>query len=125
MGCHVLVDGLVAATYTDTTMDVISVGTRSLGISEQVLAEFCRRNQIWELAVFGSILRADFDDKTSDIDVLVEFEPEAVIGFIALARIQDELTNLIGRPVDLVSRAGLKPLIREQILTDAITLYAN
>lgn len=99
--------------------------TLALSISAETLAEFCTRNQIRELAVFGSILRPDFDARTSDIDVLVEFEPDAVIGFIALARIQRELGELLSRPVDLVPKAGLKPLIRDEILADATTLYAN
>ena len=106
-------------------MDENTADIGLLGVSRQALSEFCRRNQIRELAVFGSILRADFEPATSDVDILVEFELDAVIGFIALARIQRELTELLGRPVDLVPKAGLKPLIRDQVLTDATTLYAN
>ena len=60
----------------------------------------------------------------SDIDVLVEFEPEAQVGFIALSRIQREFSELLQRPVDLVPKEGLKPKIREDILSSAEALYA-
>ena len=100
------------------------VSSASLHVSDQALAEFCQRNQIRELALFGSFLRHDFGP-TSDIDVLVEFEPDAEVGFLTLARLQRELTDLLGRPVDLVPKAGLKPMSRDQVLADAATVYAN
>jgi predicted nucleotidyltransferase len=58
------------------------------------------------------------------VDVLVEFEPDAQVGFIALSQMQRELTGILQRPVDLVPRAGLKPGIREAVLSSAETLYA-
>ena len=106
-------------------MDRKTANTALLGISEEKSSEFCRDNQIRELALFGSILRADFDAATSDIDILVEFEPDATIGFLALARVQRELGELLGRSVDLVPKSGLKPLIRDDVLSSTTTLYAN
>ncbi len=88
------------------------------------LATFCQQNQISTLSLFGSAAKGDFTDK-SDIDLLVEFESDAKIGFLALARMQRELTDLFQRPVDLVPRNGLKPIIREQILSQAELLYAH
>ncbi len=88
------------------------------------LAEFCRRNRIRRLSLFGSVLRDDFRPD-SDVDVLVEFEPESVVGFMALSRMQRELAQLLGRPVDLVPRIGLKPVIRESVLASALDVYAN
>jgi predicted nucleotidyltransferase len=93
-------------------------------ISIDEVAEFCRRHRIQRLAVFGSVLGEDFGPN-SDVDVLVDFEPEARVGFIALSQMQRELSAMFDRPVDLVPRAGLKPAIRETVLTSAETLYAT
>jgi predicted nucleotidyltransferase len=60
----------------------------------------------------------------SDIDLLVTFEPEARVGFLALARMQRELEELLGRKVDLVPKGGLKPAIRDAVLATARVLYA-
>ena len=92
-------------------------------ISRDEIAAFCRRYQIRELALFGSVLREDFG-ADSDVDVLIEFEPSARIGLIALARIQRELSALLRRPVDLVTRDGLKPLIKQSIVDSAEVIYA-
>ena len=92
-------------------------------VPEERIAEFCRRNHIRSLALFGSALREDFHPG-SDVDLLVEFEPEAHVGFLALSRMQRELSSLLGRPVDLVPRDGLKPVLREDVLSNAEVLYA-
>jgi predicted nucleotidyltransferase len=92
-------------------------------IPDQELADVCRRHHVRQLALFGSVLRDDFRPD-SDIDVLVEFEPQAHIGFLALSRLQRELAALLQRPVDVVPRDGLKPLIREEVLSSAEVLYA-
>jgi predicted nucleotidyltransferase len=92
-------------------------------IPRDQLADFCRRHHIRRLALFGSVLREDFRPD-SDVDVLVAFEPEAQVGFMALGRMKRELSALFQRPVDLVPQEGLKPIIREVILTSAEELYA-
>ena len=92
-------------------------------VPQDRIADFCRRNQIRRLEVFGSVLREDFGPN-SDVDVLVEFEPEAQVGFIALSRMRRELGELLQRPVDLVPRGGLKPRIREAVLSSAEVVYA-
>ena len=92
-------------------------------IPDQELADVCRRHHVRRLALFGSVLRDDFRPD-SDVDVLVEFEPQAHIGFVALGRLQRELAALLQRPVDVVPRDGLKPLIRDQVLSSAEVLYA-
>ena len=76
-------------------------------IHKDKLADFCRRHPIRSLSIFGSVLREDFHTD-SDVDVLVEFEPEAQVGFIALSRMQRELSALLQRPVDLVPKEGVK-----------------
>jgi predicted nucleotidyltransferase len=83
----------------------------------------CQRYRVRELALFGSALRDDFD-AGSDVDLLVEFEPEAQVGFMTLARMQRELSAILHRQVDLVPKGGLKPRIRQAVLSSAEVLYA-
>lgn len=68
--------------------------------------------------------REDFGPQ-SDVDVLVEFEPDAAVGFLTLSRLARELAEILGRPVDLVPRAGLKPAIRDAILRQEQIIYAT
>ena len=93
-------------------------------ISDEELERFCQANQIRHLAVFGSQVTGH-SRPDSDVDLLVEFDPDAKIGFLALARIQRELTDLFQKPVDLVPRNGLKAILREQVLAEAVEIYAN
>jgi predicted nucleotidyltransferase len=90
----------------------------------QTLAEFCRRHKVQELALFGSAVRGELQPN-SDLDLLVTFAPDARVGFLALSRMARELSELLGRPVDLVPKEGLKPAIREAVLAEAETLYAT
>ncbi|MCY7376014.1 MAG: nucleotidyltransferase domain-containing protein [Pyrinomonadaceae bacterium] len=91
--------------------------------SKAKIAEICRRYKIRELSLFGSRVRGDFSAK-SDFDFLVEFEPEAKIGFIALGKIQDELETIVQTKVDLVPKSGLKPFIEKIVLSEAEIIYA-
>jgi predicted nucleotidyltransferase len=93
-------------------------------IPEDKLADFCKRNYIRKLALFGSVLRGDFKPD-SDIDVLVEFEPGHVPG-LALIRMQDELSDIFGgRKVDLVTPKFLNPRIREKVEAEAQIHYVQ
>lgn len=85
---------------------------------------FCRRNRVSKLALFGSILRADFK-ANSDVDMLVEFEPEAKVGLIRLAELEAELSQMVGRKVDLRTPAELSRYFRQQVTESAATLYAQ
>jgi predicted nucleotidyltransferase len=87
------------------------------------LSDLCRRHQVRELALFGSTVRGE-QSLGSDIDLLVEFEPQARIGFLALAGLSRELSVLMCRPVDLVPKAGLKKTLRGQVLAEAEVVYA-
>jgi hypothetical protein len=89
----------------------------------EAIKDLCGRYQVRELALFGSALRTDFDAR-SDLDLLVEFKAEAEVAFITLARMQRELSAVLGRRVDLVPKVGLKPRIREAVLSSAQVLYA-
>jgi len=100
------------------------VGHKNLDVSQEQLADFCRRNHICRLAFFGSVLRQDFGPD-SDVDVLVEFEPGHVPG-LALIRMQDELSEMLGgRKVDLVTPKFLHPYIRDSVLKDMEVQYAQ
>ena len=90
-------------------------------VPEELIAEFCRRHHIKRLALFGSVLRDDFRPE-SDVDVLVEFEPEHVPG-LAFFGMQDELSEILGRQVDLNTPGFLSPLFRDTVLATADVLY--
>ncbi len=95
----------------------------NLTLDIKPVRELCLRYRVRELALFGSAVREDFS-ATSDVDVLVEFEPDAEVGFITLSRMQRELSAILHRRVDLVPKNGLKPQIRESVLSSAEILYA-
>lgn len=97
--------------------------TKSISLSKEKIADFCRRHNVRQIQLFGSALREDFGPD-SDVDVLVEFEPDAQVGLIALSRMRRELEEIFQRPVDLVPHDGLKPRIREAVLSSAEVIYA-
>lgn len=90
---------------------------RDIDIPHEAIAEFCRRHGIRRLAFFGSLLREDFG-ADSDIDVLVEFHPNQRVG-LRFFRIEQELSELLGRSVDLNTPGFLSPRIREDVLEHA------
>jgi len=92
-------------------------------VDQDKLVEVCRRYQVRELSVFGSAAHGKMRPD-SDVDVLVEFLPQAEIGLLEYAGLMLDLSPLIGRKVDLVSKSGLKPLIRNSVLEEAQLLYA-
>jgi predicted nucleotidyltransferase len=99
-----------------------------LKIPQVQIADFCRRWQITEFAIFGSALRDDFRPD-SDIDVLVTFAPEAAWTLLDHVTMQDELETIFGRKVDLLSRRGVERsrnyLRRQAILDSAEVVYAS
>ena len=93
-------------------------------IQQKSLADFCRRNHVKKLSLFGSAITDSFNP-TSDVDVLVEFEEGHIPG-LALIRMQDELSQLFkGRQVDLVTPKFLNPRIRQKIESEAVTQYVK
>ena len=95
-----------------------------LGLAPETLAEFCLANQVSRLSLFGSILRDDFRPD-SDVDVLVEFLPDARVGLLSMARMERELGELIGRKVDLRTPLDLSRYFRDQVLAEAELQYAR
>ena len=91
-------------------------------VSRSQLSAFCRKHHIRRLAFFGSVLRDDFGPE-SDVDVLVEFEPNAKIGLIKFAGIEIELGELIGRKVDLNTEGFISKYFRDRVLSEAEEVY--
>ena len=98
----------------------------TLDLPHEAVADFCRRWKITELALFGSVLRTDFRPE-SDVDVLVSFAPDSHWTLLDHVRTEQELAELLGRRVDLVSRRAVERSAnvqrRRQILQSAETVY--
>lgn len=90
------------------------------------IADFCKRWNISEFAIFGSALRADFQPD-SDVDVLVSFAPESRVSLFDMVHMQDELKQILGRDVDLISKRGVENsrnyLRRKAILQSAKVIH--
>jgi hypothetical protein len=99
------------------------MGNLKIEIPSGAIANFCVENQIRRLALFGSVLSDDFRDD-SDLDVLVEFLPEARIGF-RLFELEVELSDLIGRKVDLSTPGFLSRYFRDDVMREAQDLYVE
>jgi len=93
-----------------------------IDLSEDKIKEFCQRNRIRRLSLFGSVLREDFGPE-SDIDVLVEFEPETNVGLITLAGMEIELGQMLGYKVEIHTVKGLNPHFRDEVLDQADVQY--
>lgn len=92
-------------------------------IPVEQIREFCLRNGVRKLALFGSVISERFTD-TSDIDVLVEFQRDQRVGFFRLADMEQELSRLLyGRKIDLRTPNDLSRYFREQVIRDAMVVY--
>ena len=97
-------------------------GTR-IAVDRRALADLCRRHHIKRLSLFGSVLGPDFGDE-SDVDVLVEFEPGRTPGYAFFA-IEEELSELIGRKVELNTPQFLSCYFRDEVVAAAEVQYAQ
>ena len=88
------------------------------------VAEIATRYGVRSFALFGSAARGDFGPD-SDIDVVMEFEPDSTVGLFEHARIADELGRLLGRPVDLVTWNSLRPRFRSNVERETVTIFAR
>ncbi|MBE7544913.1 MAG: nucleotidyltransferase family protein [Bryobacteraceae bacterium] len=95
----------------------------ALEIPAAQIADLCRRYHVRELGLFGSAARGELRDD-SDIDILVEFLPNSGMNLFRYADMEDELSQMFGRKVDLVSKNGLKPRVRDYVFRDLQILYA-
>ena len=100
----------------------------AIDLPMEAIAQFCDRWQVIECALFGSVLRDDFRPD-SDIDVMVQFHPEAHPTFSSLDQMEAELKNIFHREIDLITRHGIETsrnyLRRKEILSSAQVIYAT
>ena len=96
----------------------------NISVPSEKIALFCQRNYIQKLAFFGSVLREDFSPE-SDIDILVEFDPDRIPGLIRLSVMEQELSALFQRKVDLRTPEDLSRYFRQEVVDSAITEYVN
>jgi predicted nucleotidyltransferase len=94
-------------------------------VPQAQIAELCQRNGIRKLALFGSVLTARFTD-SSDIDILVDFQPQERVGFFRLADIEEALGRLFGgRKVDVRTPMDLSRYFRDQVVRHALVMYSD
>jgi len=95
-----------------------------LPIPNEILAHFCVRHHVRRLSFFGSVLKGA-DRPDSDVDLLVQFETEHIPGLIAMAGMENELTALLGRKVDLRTAENLSQYFRDEVVQTAEPQYAS
>ncbi|HOT06315.1 MAG TPA: nucleotidyltransferase family protein [Methanotrichaceae archaeon] len=96
-----------------------------ISVNKEAVAAFCRRHHIRRLALFGSVLREDFNPD-SDIDVLADFEPGHLPGLFGIARMERELSAIFGgRRIDLLTAEDLSRYFRDDVLREADVQYAE
>jgi len=88
------------------------------------LEQFCHKSKIKSLKIFGSVARGE-PKEDSDLDLIVEFEPEAKVSLLDLVRMERELSQIMGRRAELVTEDALSPYIRDQVLSEAKLLYES
>jgi predicted nucleotidyltransferase len=115
-----LIDSGIRARIDPTTVHL----RNDLGIPRSVLGEFCRRNAVRRVSLFGSVLREDFRSE-SDVDILVEFEPGRVASLFKMTAMESELSALIGRKVDLRTEGELGRHIRSAVAREAREIYGR
>jgi len=91
-------------------------------LTKDQIAGFCSKNHILKFAYFGSILRDDFNSD-SDIDILIELDPDARIGLLEMAKMEIELSEMIGRKVDLRTPGDLSKYFRDKVMQEADIQY--
>jgi len=100
------------------------MGNARVDLPKAEIAEFCRRNHIRKLSLFGSFLHGDFGPE-SDIDFLVEFDPDHIPGLITLSGMEIELSEILGRKVDLRTAQELSRHFRQEVIDSAEVQYAE
>jgi predicted nucleotidyltransferase len=95
-----------------------------IDISKKWLKNFCEANHIIKLALFGSVLSDRFSE-TSDVDVLVEFDPRYIPGLFSFVDMKDELSKNLGREVDLRTPEDISKLFRNEVIQQSYLLYGK
>lgn len=91
-------------------------------IPEERIAKFCQKNYISQMSLFGSVLTDQFTAK-SDVDFLVEFQPEHIPTFFDIVTMEEELSDIIGRHADLRTEKGVSRYFRDEIVANALKIY--
>jgi hypothetical protein len=109
--------------HGDKIINIVTMKQKSLPIhlSYEAIKQFCQRHSIQKLSLFGSVLRDDFT-RESDVDVLVEFQPGKTPG-LDIVTMEDELSNIINRQVDLRTLADLSRYFRSEVSMEAMVIY--
>jgi uncharacterized protein len=97
--------------------------TAGIAIDDATLAELCKKYGVAKLSLFGSALRSDYDPDRSDVDLLVEFRPNASKSLFTLLQFERDLAAVIGRKVDLNTPGSLSKYFRDEVLAAAEVLY--
>ena len=96
--------------------------TLHVKIEPRTIADFCARHHIVKMSLFGSVIRDDFTP-ASDIDVIVEFAAGTRVSLLDIVGIEDELTEVMGRRVDMHTPKSLSRYIRDEVLREAVPIY--
>jgi hypothetical protein len=102
----------------------LSMDHHGIRLPKEMIADFCKRHHIRKLALFGSVLREEFRPD-SDVDVLVEFEPGHTVGLLRMAGLEMELSEMLGRKVDLRTPAELSRYFRDEVASTSEVQYAQ
>jgi len=100
-----------------------SVRDLPIHLDREAIGAFCRRHHIRKLSLFGSVLTEHFGDE-SDVDVLVEFEAEHIPGLFGIVGMEQELSQIVGRKVDLRTAEDLSRYFRDEVVARAEAVYA-
>lgn len=100
------------------------MGQPHISIPKKEISKFCHSNHIKRLSLFGSVLTDQFTNE-SDVDFLVQFEKKRIPSLFGIAHMEAELTEIIGRKVDLRTPEDLSPYFRDQVVQNAYLLYAE
>ena len=96
----------------------------NISIPSEEITQFCQRHHVQKLSFFGSVLRDDFSPE-SDIDILVEFDPQHIPGLIRLSMMEQELSNIFQRKVDLRTPEDLSCYFRQEVIDSAVIQYVD
>ena len=102
----------------------MSLRKPKIEISKKIIERFCKAHHIIKLALFGSVLSDHFSD-TSDIDVLVEFDSQHIPGLFGLVEMKEELSQTLGREVDLRTPEDISKLFRKEVIQQSYLLYGQ
>ena len=94
-------------------------------VPQAELDAFCRRNHVRKLAFFGSVLRDDFRPDESDVDILVEFDPEHIPGYFRLSAMERELSAAFGRKVDLRTPGEISDYYLDRVIASSEVIYES